>query len=111
MLGVQLLSLCRALLVLDVAYCVAAQVTPGLPGWDMFVSVEHPAYTLRAGDGRAIDAYAWVPASARDLDERDLVDVARWLCRGRRETTPLRFDGPSLHRVIDAPGCVDHAAP
>jgi hypothetical protein len=104
-------SVCRALLVLDVAYCAAAVIVPGLPGWKMFESSERVAYTLRAGDGRAVDAYAWVPAAARDLDEADVIRVARWLCAEHRARPPLTFDGPREHRVIDAPDCADHAAP
>ena len=33
-------SLCRALLVLDVAYCVLALAEDRLPGWKMFEDVE-----------------------------------------------------------------------
>lgn len=105
------MSLCRALLALDIAYCAAALVVPGLPGWKMFESVEHATYTLRAADGRDVDAYAWVPRSARDLEEADLLRVARWLCAEHREPTPLRLDTERLHRTIDDPDCLDHAAP
>jgi len=108
---VQLRSICRALLILDVGYCAVALVAPRLPGWKMFESAEHVQYTLRAGDGQSVDAYAWVPAAARDLDEMDVVGVARWLCAEHRLPMPLTFDGPHLHRVIEAPDCVDHAAP
>ncbi len=110
MRAVEVRSICRALLVLDVGYCALAAVVPGLPGWKMFESSAHVTYSLKAGDGSDVDAYGWVPRAARDLDEPDVIAVARWLCRHHRVATPLTFDGPSVHRVIDAPDCVDHAS-
>jgi hypothetical protein len=108
---VRLRSVCRALLVLDIGYCLAAVFLPDLPGWKMFETAERAAYALHAGDGHAVDAYAWVPASARDLDDRDLAQIARWLCVGRREPLPLRLDTPGRHRLFDAPECAGREAP
>jgi hypothetical protein len=107
--AVRLRSVCIALFVLDLAYCVSALFVRDLPGWKMFEGSERSVYTLRAGEGRAIDAYAWTPASARYLDDEDVVQIARWLCKGRREPLPVRVDTSRRHVVFDAPDCVDRA--
>ncbi len=103
-------SLCGALLVLDVGYCALALLVPGLPAWKMYESAQRSVYVLRAED-REIDPHVWAPRSARDLDEADVIGVARWLCRTGREKGPLRFDSAAVHRTIEPPRCVDHATP
>ena len=105
----QLRSLCRALLALDVAWCAAALALPELPGWKMFDAPQGERFTIADGEGRAIDAYAWVPRGVVGLDTTDATRIARWLCRERRAKPPLRIDGETTHRVIDGPECAPHA--
>lgn len=102
-------SLCRALLVLDLAYCAAALFVPDLPGWKMYQSAEGTVASLQAANGDPIDLARYLPKSARDLDEAESLRVARWICAHHRELTPLRFDSPHRHRTIESPSCVDDA--
>jgi hypothetical protein len=102
-------ALCRALLALDVAWCVTALLVPGLPGWKMFDSPQGEPFTIIDGDGRPIDARDWLPRGAAGVDGTDATRIARWLCREHRAKVPLRVDAATLHRVIDAPECAAHA--
>lgn len=107
----RLTRLCGALLLLDVAYLALALFTPGLPGWKMFDVSVHATYSLRDADGRALDAYAFVPRAARALDHADLARVARFACERRLAPLPLVLDTPRLHRTFSAPDCAPHALP
>ena len=88
----RLRSFCRALFVLNVAYCVLAVMQPGLPGWRMFESVDRLDYALFDKDGAPIDLHAYVPAHARLIDETELRRVVSFACRKERARAPLRFE-------------------
>jgi hypothetical protein len=102
-------SLCRALLALDIAWCLAALLLPGLPAWKMFDAPQGEPFAITDGDGHAVDARAWLPRGASGIDANDATRIARWLCREHKAKPPLRVDAGKVQRVIDAPECAKHA--
>jgi hypothetical protein len=76
-------SICRALLVLDVLYCVLAFFEDRLPGWKMFATVERPA-AVRGDDGRPFDLAAYLPRDAHVVDAAQTVEIAKFVCERRR---------------------------
>jgi hypothetical protein len=104
-------SLCRALLVLNVLYCVLAAAQEGLPGWHMFESVEKIDHALRDRDGVAIDVKDSLPRGAHLVDRSELHEIVRWICEHERERAPFVFEEPGLApRTLGPEDCRVHAA-
>jgi hypothetical protein len=87
-------SLCRALLVLNVLYCVLAAAQEGLPGWHMFESVEDVRYELRDRDGQLVDLRAWLPRGANVVDRGELRQIVTFVCQKEHERAPLTYSEP-----------------
>ena len=88
-------ALCRALLVLNVLYCVLAAAQDGLPGWHMFESVERLDHDLRDRDGTAVDVRAWLPRGANLVDRGELRKVVELVCAKEGARAPFRYVEPS----------------
>ena len=86
----RLASLFRALLVLDVAWCLASVMLPGLPGWKMFSAGAAPSFTVTDASGSAVDLRPFLPSHAVLGDARTVVEVARFACRRERLQAPAR---------------------
>ncbi len=97
----------RALLVLNVLYCVLAMTDDRLPGWKMFASVERLDYSLRDRDGRALDVRDYLPRGAYIVDYQELASIATFICEKDRARAPLTFDerGRNVHLVIGPENC------
>ncbi|MDB4943868.1 MAG: hypothetical protein JWP97_3402 [Labilithrix sp.] len=108
-------SLCRALLVLDVLYCLLAAAQEGLPGWHMFESVEAVDHELVDRDGIAIDVRSALPRGAVLVDRGELRKVVSFVCRREAARGPFRYSEPSLHVGVTLDpaqgreGCIVHA--
>lgn len=85
-------SLCRALLVLDIAYCALAAAQEGLPGWHMFEDVERFDVALRDRDGAPIDVRAYLPRGAWLVRYDELREVVHFVCEKERARAPLTFE-------------------
>lgn len=85
-------SLCRALLVLNVAYCALAVAQEGLPGWHMFEDVERFDVDLRDRDGVPLDVRAWLPKNAWLVRYDELREVVRFVCEKERARAPFTFE-------------------
>lgn len=85
-------SLCRALLALNVLYCVLALAEPGLPGWRMFEGVEDVRHELRDRDGVPVDVRAWLPRGANLVDRSELRRVVRFVCERERARAPFTYE-------------------
>jgi hypothetical protein len=110
-------SLCRALLVMNVLYCVLAAVQEGIPGWHMFESVEPLDHVLRDRDGRVLDVREWLPRGANLVDRGELRKVVAFVCEKERARGPFTYAEPSagLEVTLGAEGsgpkgCIVHAA-
>ena len=80
--------MCRALLVLDVLYCVLAAAQEGLPGWHMFESVEKlPAVTDR--EGAPLDYRAYLPRDAWLTDRKELEAIVGFICKKEPARAPF----------------------
>jgi hypothetical protein len=101
-------SLCRALLVLNVLYCVLAVAQDGLPGWHMFEAVERTDYTMTDRDGRAVDVREWLPRGANVVDRQELRRVVRFVCEKERGRAPFTYEEPGGVRVILEVDCRIH---
>jgi hypothetical protein len=89
-------SLCRALLVLNVLYCLLAAAQEGLPGWHMFESVETVGHELRDRDGELVDVRAWLPRGANVVDRSELRRIVGFVCAKERARGPFTYrEGPS----------------
>lgn len=84
-------SMCRALLVLNVLYCLLATAQPGLPGWHMFESVEGVEHELRDRDGREVDVRGWLPRGANLVDRGELHEVVRFVCTREHARAPFTY--------------------
>jgi hypothetical protein len=108
-------SLCRALLVLNVLYCLLASAQEGLPGWHMFESVERTDHELRGRDGQLIDVRDFLPKGANLVDRRELRDVVAFVCRRAPALGPFTYEEPSrslkvqLDPQLGPNGCRVHA--
>jgi hypothetical protein len=87
----RLRSVCRALLVLNLAYCTAALFLDELPGWKMFESVEVLDYVLEDVEGHALDVRDALPTSAHLTDAVQLRRVVTFICE--HHEGPLWFEG------------------
>lgn len=85
-------SFCRAILALDVLYCLLAATVPGLPGWHMFESVERLEPALTDKDGVTVDLRALLPKGAYVLDAREMEEVARFACARAPERAPFVYE-------------------
>ena len=101
----RLARLFRALLWLDLAWCAASLVLPGLPGWKMFSHGASPRFSVTDASGRAVDVGAWLPAHATLQDARAVVEVARFGCARRLAAAPLVVVF-GARRVVVEEGCV-----
>ena len=88
-------SLCRALLVLNVLYCLLAALQEGLPGWHMFESVDDLDHELRDRDGNVVDLRAWLPRGANLVDRGELRKVVAFVCERAPERAPFTYVEPS----------------
>jgi hypothetical protein len=108
-------SLCRALLVLNVLYCLLATAQAGLPGWHMFESVETIDHELRDRDGQLVDVRAWLPRGANLVDRGELREVVAFVCQKQPARQPFTYEEPSrglrvtLGAGTAANGCKVHA--
>jgi hypothetical protein len=84
-------SLCRALLVLNVLYCVLAAAQEGIPGWHMFESVEPLEHDLRDQAGDPVDVRAWLPRGANLVDRSELRKVVEFICQKDATRAPFRY--------------------
>jgi len=105
----RLRSLCRALLVLNLAYCTAALFLPELPGWKMFESVEVLDYVLQDAAGHALDVHDALPANAHLIDRAQLRRVVTFICE--HHDGPLWFEGTrgGPGEWLQAGACEPHA--
>jgi hypothetical protein len=109
-------SLCRALLVLNVLYCVLAAAQEGLPGWHMFESVETLDHELVDRDGRDVDIRAWLPRGVNLVDRGELRAIVAFVCERELARAPFTYVEPSrgTHVTLGAnatggEGCKVHA--
>ena len=114
-------SLCRALLVLNVLYCLLAALQEGIPGWHMFESVEELDHELRDRDGQLVDVRAWLPRGANLVDRGELRKVVAFVCEHAAEHAPFTYVEPSRGTSVTldpardgagspATGCTVHAS-
>src|SRR5947209_6293446 len=112
-------SLCRALLVLNVLYCMLAALQEGVPGWHMFESVEDLDHELRDRDGNIVDVRAWLPRGANLVDRGELRNVVAFVCERTPSQAPFTYVEPSrgTNVTLGAPGpgtahdrCMVHAS-
>ena len=110
-------SLCRALLVMNVLYCVLAAAQEGIPGWHMFESVEPLDHVLRDRDGRVVDVREWLPRGANLVDRSELRKIVAFVCEKERARAPFTYAEPSAKLEVTLggeqgsgpKGCVIHA--
>jgi hypothetical protein len=108
-------SLARALLVLNVLYCLLAVAQEGLPGWHMFESVEPLDHELRDRDDRLVDVRDWLPRGANVVDRGELREIVAFVCEKERARAPFTYVERSQHLRVTlgvAPGregCKVHA--
>ena len=101
-------SLCRALLVLDVLYCILALFEDRLPGWKMFEEVEPPS-ALFDRDGREVDTAVYLPRGAHVVDVAQAAEIACFICDKEPSRAPYTLDDRThgIRRTItqSAKGC------
>ena len=108
-------ALCRALLVLNVLYCLLAAAQEGVPGWHMFESVEPLAHSLTDRTGAPIDVRAYLPRGANLVDRGELRKVAALVCQNEPARGPLTYVEPragidvQLDARLGPEGCKVHA--
>lgn len=109
-------SLCQALLVLNVLYCLLAAAQEGVPGWHMFESVEPLDHELRDRTGGLVDVRASLPRGANLVDRGELRKVVEFICQKEPARAPFTYLEPSrnvsvqLHPHVGADGCKVHAS-
>lgn len=110
-------SLCRALLVLNILYCLLAAAQEGVPGWHMFESVEPLDHVLRDRDGRMVDVREWLPRGANLVDRGELRKVVAFVCDKERARAPFSYSEPGTGLAVmlgaegsGPKGCIVHAA-
>ncbi|CAN5924758.1 hypothetical protein BH11MYX4_BH11MYX4_60650 [soil metagenome] len=87
-------ALTRALLVLNVLYCLLAAVQEGIPGWHMFESVEPLDHELRDRAGERVDVRAWLPRGANLVDRSELRRVVAFVCEKEAARAPFTYVEP-----------------
>ena len=108
-------ALCRALLVLNVLYCLLAAAQEGVPGWHMFESVEPLDHALTDNAGVAVDVRAFLPRGANLVDRGELRKVVAFACRQQPWRAPFTYVEPGQGIDVrldprDGPeGCRVHA--
>ncbi|MBS2015680.1 MAG: hypothetical protein JST00_22520 [Deltaproteobacteria bacterium] len=107
-------SVCRALLALNVLYCLLALAQDGIPGWRMFESVEDVRHDLTDRDGRVVDVHAFLPRGAHVVDRGELRRIVRFVCEHQRDRAPFayaeRATGLTATLTANGPeGCRIHA--
>lgn len=100
----RLAGLFRALLVLDLAWCLASLMLPGLPGWKMFAGGAAPSFSVTDASGTKVDLRPFVPSHATLQDARTVVEVARFACRRDRLLAPATVVFGD-RTVVISPGC------
>lgn len=104
-------SLCRALLVANLLYCVLAVAQAGLPGWHMFESVESVDHELFDRDGRRVDVRAFLPRGANVVDRSELYAIVTFVCTKTPARAPFTYTEPSRGlRTTLGDDCKIHAA-
>jgi hypothetical protein len=88
-------SLCRALLVLNVLYCLLAAAQEGVPGWHMFESVEPLDHELRDRAGERVDVRAALPRGANLVDRGELRKIVAFVCAKEAARGPFTYVEPS----------------
>jgi hypothetical protein len=106
--AMSLRSACRALLILNLAYCALAVITPQLPGWKMFEDAEYVQdYGLADRRGTQLDVLAYLPRGAYLTDEVQLRRVVRFVCQHEARRGPFEFrvrpTAPTFR--LAGPGC------
>lgn len=102
-------SLCRALLALNLLYCLLAAAQDGLPGWHMFESVESVDHELRDRDGNVVDVRAWLPRGANLVDKGELRNVVTFVCKKEHSRAPFTYSEPASERITLGDDCRVHA--
>lgn len=102
-------SLCRALLALNLLYCLLAAAQDGLPGWHMFESVESVDHELRDRDGNVVDVRAWLPRGANLVDKGELRRIVTFVCKKEQARAPFTYSEPSRESVTLGDDCRVHA--
>ncbi len=105
-------SVCRALLVLNVAYCALAVAEDRLPGWKMFEDVERFDVAMRDRDGIEVDLRDHLPKNAWLVRWDEVREVAAWVCRKKAARAPFSFEERVRGvRVTLGPDCQVPRAP
>lgn len=107
-------SVCRALLALNILYCMLALAQDGIPGWRMFESVENVRYELLDKDHQNIDVRGWLPRGANVVDRSELRNIVSFVCEHERARAPFVYTEASTGLVVtltaEGPkGCRIHA--
>ena len=84
-------SIYRALIALDVLYCVLALFEDRLPGWKMFEEVE-PKGALIDNQGQTIDTAAYLPRGAHVVDVGQAAEIAIFICDRDPSHAPYILD-------------------
>ena len=103
-------SLCRALLVLNVLYCLLAAAQEGLPGWHMFEAVESLEHELRDREGNLVDVREWLPRGANLVDRSELRRIVGFVCERERARGPFTYSERGTARLTLGEDCRAHAA-
>ena len=95
-------SLCRAILVLNVLYCLLAAAQEGLPGWHMFETVDR-LDPVTDRDGRPVDIRAVLPANAWLTQRSELGAIVQWICRRDPSRAPFRYGDRVMREDCEVP--------
>lgn len=107
-------SVCRALLALNVLYCMLALAQDGIPGWRMFESVEDVQYALFDKAHEPVDVRQWLPRGANLVDRGELRKIVTFICEQERSRAPFEYaeQATGLRTTLTAngpEGCRIHA--
>ncbi len=79
----------RAMLVLNLVYCLVGFLTNTLPVWRMFESLTPMNVSLLDKDGASIDIRAYLPSDAYILNSRQVSEVVTFICENHRDRGPF----------------------